>query len=131
MSYRRRYPYGRPMRLRRRDPALHGLGLVAVPDDEGALPEDVPVENGPRVIDFEEPEGQQEEITTESWMLSSTVAQQIFSIVPGVAGGLAGFILALKLANTKKVKASEVLLASGVVALTTFSVIFMVRTVEE
>jgi hypothetical protein len=118
------------MRLRRRDPALHALGLVAVPDEDGALPEDVLVENGPRVIDFEE-EPEQEEITTHSWMFSSTVAQQIFSIVPGVAGGLAGFILALKLANTKKVKASEVLLASGVVALTTFSVIFMVRTVEE
>lgn len=110
------------------------LGLVAVPDEDGALPpeeeEIVPTENGPREIDFEE-EPEREEITTESWMFSSTVAQQIFSIVPGIAGGLAGFVLALKLANTKKVKASEVLLASGVVALTTFSVIFLVRTVEE
>jgi hypothetical protein len=51
--------------------------------------------------------------------------------VPGVAGGLAGFVLALKLADTKKVKASEVLVASGLVALTTFAVIFMVRTVED
>jgi hypothetical protein len=119
------------MRLRRRDPALHGLGLVAVPDDEGALPEGVPVENGSRVIDFEEEEPEREEITTHSWMFSSTVAQQIFSIVPGVAGGLAGFVLALKLADTKKVKASEVLVASGLVALTTFAVIFMVRTVED
>jgi hypothetical protein len=64
-------------------------------------------------------------------MFSSTVAQQIFSIVPGVAGGLAGFFLALKLANTKRVNASEVLLASGIVAAVTFSVIFLVRTVEE
>lgn len=110
--------------------APNGLGLVAIPNEDGALPEGAaPTENGPREIDFEEPE--QEEITTHSWMFSSTVAQQIFSIVPGVAGGLAGFILALKLANTKKVRASEVLLASGVVALTTFAVIFMVKTVEE
>jgi len=127
MSYRR-YPYGRSFRRRG---TARGLGLVAVPDDEGALPEDVVLEeNGAREIDFEQ-EPELEEITTHSWMFSSTVAQQIFSIVPGVAGGLAGFILALKLANTKQVKASEVLLASGVVALTTFAVVFMVRTVEE
>jgi len=118
------YPYGQSFRRRR--PA-RGLGLVAVPDDEGALP----TENGAREIDLEQEEPEREEITTHSWMFSSTVAQQIFSIVPGVAGGLAGFILALKLADTKQVKASEVLLASGIVALTTFAVVFMVRTVEE
>lgn len=110
----------------RRYQAPGHLGLVAVPDDDGALP----TENGPREIDFEE-EPETEEITTESWMFSSTVAQQIFSVVPGIAGGLAGFILAVKLSDTKKVKASEVLLASAVVALTTFSVVFLVRTVEE
>ena len=109
--------------------APSGLGLVAVPDEDGALPD--PTENGAQEIDFEEEPESEEIITTESWMFSSTVAQQIFSVVPGVAGGLAGFILAVKLADTKKVKASEVLLASAVVALTTFSVVFLVRTVEE
>ena len=120
-----------------------GMGLAVIPDDDGALPEgSLPeeeeielTENGAQEIDFDEDkpekEIEKEEITTESWMFSSTVAQQIFSIVPGVAGGLAGFILALKLANTKKVKAAEVLLASGIVALTTFAVIFVVKTVEE
>jgi hypothetical protein len=109
------------------------MGAAVAPDDVRPEDEDdaiVPVENGAEEIDFEE-EPEQEEITAERWMFSSTVAQQIFSIVPGVAGGLAGFFLALKLANTKRVNASEVLLASGIVAAVTFSVIFLVRTVEE
>jgi hypothetical protein len=109
------------------------MGAAVAPDDVRPEDEDeaiVPVENGAEEIDFEE-DTDQEEITTERWMFSSTVAQQIFSIVPGVAGGLAGFFLALKLANTKRVNASEVLLASGIVAAVTFSVIFLVRTVEE
>lgn len=126
MSYRRTYyPTGyRP----------RGMGMALPPEDrvpeEETPAEIVPIENGAREISLEEP-AEQEEITTETWMFSSTVAQQIFSIVPGVAGGLAGFILALKLAGTTKVKASEVLLAAGLVALVTFSVVFVVRTVEE
>jgi len=125
MSYRRTYyPYGMGMALPPED-------RVEAPPEEEELPADiVPVENGAQDIDFEE-EAEQEEITTENWMLSSTVAQQIFSIVPGIAGGLAGFILALKLSGTTRVKASEVLMASGLVAFATFSVIFLVRTVEE
>lgn len=124
MSYRQMYgPYSMGIAVPPED-------LTEIPVDEETPTEIIPVENGPREIDFEE-ESEQDEITTENWMLSSTVAQQIFSIVPGVAGGLAGFILALKLANTTRVKASEVLLASGLVALTTFSVVFLVRTVED
>lgn len=118
---------------RRRWPVAMGAAVAPEdvrPEDVAEEEEIVPVENGAEDIDFDaEPE--QEEITTERWMFSSTVAQQIFSIVPGVAGGLAGFFLALKLANTKRVNASEVLLASGIVAAVTFSVIFLVRTVEE
>lgn len=115
-------------------PSYYGMGMALPPEDQ--VPEEeaiTPVENGAQDIDLTDVEDEdiQEEITTETWMFSSTVAQQIFSIVPGVAGGLAGFILALKLANTKQVKASEVLLASGLVALVTFSVIFVVRTVED
>lgn len=110
----------------------HSLGAAAIPPEDFPPDENglVLVENGPEEIELDE-EPEQEEITTERWMFSSTVAQQIFSVVPGLAGGLAGFILALKLANTRRVNASEILLASGIVAAVTFSVIFLIRTVEE
>jgi len=110
------------------------MGTVLPPEDQ--VPADqAPVENGIDEIDLDTPPVEEEEgteeITTETWMFPSTVAQQIFSIVPGIAGGLAGFILALKLANTKKVNAGQVMLASGLVAMITFASIFLIKTVDE
>lgn len=72
-----------------------------------------------------------EEVTSEEWMIPSSLATQIFSIVPGIAGGLAGFVLASKLSNAKSVKATEVLMASGSVALITFLSVFLVKTIDE
>ena len=71
------------------------------------------------------------EVTAETWMVPASLAIQIFSIVPGIAGGITGFVLAQKLAQAKSVKATEVLLASGTVALITFLSIFLIRTIDE
>lgn len=72
-----------------------------------------------------------EEVTAARWMLPASMATQIFSVVPGVAGGLAGFILATKISKAKSVKATEVLMAAGAVALITFMSVFLVRTIDE
>ena len=71
------------------------------------------------------------EVTAARWMLPASMATQIFSVVPGVAGGLAGFILATKISKAKSVKATEVLMAAGAVALITFMSVFLVRTIDE
>lgn len=63
--------------------------------------------------------------------MPATVAQQIFSIVPGIAGGIGGFILAARLANTRKVKTRGVLVASGAVALLTLAAIFFIVEADE
>lgn len=63
--------------------------------------------------------------------MPATVAQQIFSIVPGIAGGIGGFILAARLANTRKVKTRGVLIASGVVAALTLGAIFLIVKADE
>ena len=73
----------------------------------------------------------EEEMTSETWMFPVTIAQQIYSMVPGIFGGLAAWILASKLTKAKEVKATEVLLASGLVAAVTFGSIFLIRTVRE
>ena len=71
------------------------------------------------------------EVTAARWMLPASMATQIFSVVPGLAGGIAGFILATKIAKAKSVKATEVLMAAGAVALITFMSVFLVRTIDE
>jgi len=126
-TYSSGYDYGYPMGTMSLPPEDLPVEDEIVPG-EGEESVDI-VENGSDVIDLDATD-EPEEITTESWWFSSTVAQQIFSIVPGIAGGLAGFILALKLANTKNVKASEILLSSLIVAGATFGSVFLIKTVE-
>lgn len=63
--------------------------------------------------------------------MPSTIAQQIFSIVPGIFGGIAGFVLATRLADTPKVRTKGVLIASGLVALLTFGSIFLIVEAEK
>lgn len=58
--------------------------------------------------------------------MPATVALQIFSIVPGIAGGLGGFLLAAKLAKAKKVETKGVLIASGTVALLTILSVYLI-----
>ena len=64
-------------------------------------------------------------------VMPATVAQQIFSIVPGIFGGIGGFILATRLAKARKVKTRGVIIASGVVALLTLGAIFLIVEAEE
>jgi len=59
-------------------------------------------------------------------VMPATVAQQIFSVVPGIAGGIAGFILAAKLANARKVNTSGVLVASVLNAALTIGTIWLI-----
>lgn len=58
--------------------------------------------------------------------MPATVAQQIFSVIPGIAGGLAGFLLAAKLANVKRVSTKGVLLAGALNAVLTFATIYLI-----
>lgn len=57
-------------------------------------------------------------------------AQQIFSLVPAAAGVIAGLLLAQRFAATEatEVKASEVLIASGLSFTASLAVVFMIRT---
>jgi len=120
--------------------SLSGYGAADEDDaiqQNDAIPADIdpsefisPVDQEPSDQDEEAPIVRGE-VTAARWMFPAALATQIFSIVPGVAGGLAGFVLASKLSNAKNVKASEVLLASGVVALITFMSVFLVRTIDE
>ncbi len=63
--------------------------------------------------------------------MPTTMAQQIFSIVPGIAGGLSGFVLASKLAKVRRVKSKGVWIAAGLNALLTFATIFLIVEADE
>jgi len=105
-----------------------GFGTAEDPFVENAA---IPADIDGAVVPEEDAPVQREEVTSANWMFPTSLAIQVFSIVPGIAGGLAGFVLASKLAKAKSVKASEVLLASGTVALITFAAVFLVRTIDE
>lgn len=70
------------------------------------------------------------EVAARDWMMPVPAAQQIFSIASGVAGGLAGIILAQKFTSAKaiSVSATEVLLATGLSFAATFGAIFLIRS---
>jgi len=119
---------------------MRGLGTAddvlleenaAIPADDILVDELLPDEPTEPVVPSEGGAITREDVSSDRWMVPSSLATQIFSVVPGLAGGLAGFVLASKLSNAKSVKASEVLLASGSVALVTFMSVFLVRTIEE
>lgn len=65
------------------------------------------------------------------WMLPMPIALQTFSIASGIAGGLAGFLLASRVQNSLRVSATQVMMATGLSILATFGAIFVIRTVEE
>ncbi len=116
-------------------PMEGGLGLATEPPEENAaIPADMDPEDfipGSADEAAEEVAVVREEVTADRWMVPASLATQIFSVVPGIAGGLAGFVLASKLANAKAVKASEVMMAAGTVAMVSFLAVFIVRTVDE
>lgn len=65
-----------------------------------------------------------------TWMMPTTWVIQLFSVIPGIAGGLAGIILAQKLSNARSVKASEAIFSAVLVAAATFASVFLIRTVD-
>ena len=67
-----------------------------------------------------------------SEQIPPTVAQQIFTIGSGVAGGLAGFYLAKQLVGVKYVPREKVILATLISALFTFgAAVFLSRALEK
>jgi len=71
-------------------------------------------------------------VTSDEWYLPVPWAQQLFTYVPSVAGFLAGLVLAQKFAsnNATHVKASEILVASGLSFAASFAVVFMVQSFQ-
>jgi len=117
---------------------MSGLGNGAVMEENAAIPAEIDPadfisaeEEREPILPVEDGAVSREEVTAGEWMFPTSLAIQIFSIVPGVAGGLAGFVLASKLATARSVKASEILLAAGTVAAITFGAVFLVRTIDE
>ena len=59
--------------------------------------------------------------------LAPTVAQQVFSISSGVAGGLAGFVLANRLAGVQEVPRNQVIAAALLSGAFTFGAAFLIK----
>jgi hypothetical protein len=59
-------------------------------------------------------------------VMPASIGQQIFTISSGIAGGLAGFVLASRLSSATHVKMLPLMVASAVSAAATFGVVFMI-----
>jgi len=64
-------------------------------------------------------------------VIPASIGQQVFSIVPGIAGGLAGFLLAYRLSNVRRVRTVPVLLVSLGIAAVTILSIFLINPDED
>jgi hypothetical protein len=71
------------------------------------------------------------EVRNDKLVMPASIAQQVFTISSGLAGGLAGFLLATRLTNARHVHATPLLLASAVSAAATFGAIFLITAEEE
>lgn len=60
--------------------------------------------------------------------MSTSVGMQVFSIIAGVSGSIAGFLLGIKLGNSTRVSTKDIAIASLVGAVGAFVGIFAVRT---
>ena len=68
----------------------------------------------------------------QSHQIPPTVAQQIFTIGSGIAGGLAGMYLARQLVGVKNVPKEKVISATFISALFTFgAAVFLARALEK
>jgi len=59
--------------------------------------------------------------------IAPTIAQQTYTIASGVAGGLAGLILAKNLAGSQEVATSRVVAAALLSATATFGAVFLIQ----
>jgi len=64
-------------------------------------------------------------------IMPASIGQQVFALVPGVAGGLAGFLLAYRLANARRVRTAPVVLVSLLIATVTLASIFLITPAPE
>lgn len=80
----------------------------------------VPAEDAPIV---EEP--------GEQWTFSAPMANWIIGNVPGIAGGIVGFLLANKLSKAHNVDAQQVLFSTTLVVAATFAGLFLIRDYDE
>jgi hypothetical protein len=63
--------------------------------------------------------------------IAASYGQQIFSVTSGIAGGLAGMVLAGRIAGRTRVNLQPVLLASLISATATFAVVYLITSPEE
>lgn len=63
--------------------------------------------------------------------LKPTIAQQVFTIGSGVAGGLAGVTLARKLIDAEEVPTSQVIFAAVFSAAATVGAVYFIRPIKE
>jgi hypothetical protein len=63
-------------------------------------------------------------------IIPASIGQQVFTITSGVAGGLAGLILATRLKKATHVNLQPLVLASFISAIATFGVVFMITEAE-
>lgn len=62
--------------------------------------------------------------------ISPPIAQQFFTISSGIAGGIAGFVLARRLTGATEVNAGSVIAAGLLSAAATFGSIYLIRINE-
>lgn len=60
-------------------------------------------------------------------VIAASYGQQIFALTAGIAGSLAGFVLAYKLREARTLKTSEVLTAAAIAAAGAFGSVFVMR----
>jgi hypothetical protein len=68
---------------------------------------------------------------TSSLAIPSSIGQQVFTITSGVAGGLAGFLLAYRLKSASHIAVGPLLAASLISAVATFGVVFLITEAKQ
>jgi hypothetical protein len=116
----------RNSRRRRRSDNYEYYGYGAA-EDPSAVVEPGDVVAVPESVEALEPAAP-EPVGRDLSMIPASIGQQIFAISSGVAGGLAGFVLAYKMANAVRVNTAEVIIASLIAMAGSFGAIFAIRT---
>lgn len=62
--------------------------------------------------------------------IPASIGQQVFTITSGIAGGLAGLVLANRLKSSTRINLQPLLLASVISAGATFAVVFLITSPE-
>jgi hypothetical protein len=65
---------------------------------------------------------------TDGGMISASIGQQVFTISSGIAGGLAGMVLATRLTGKTHVHMRGLLAASAISAIATFAAVYLIHS---